>query len=127
MLILTLRAAKHSAWSACKKGFRTMFAKFNWVFAVCHSKCHHHTVILYVPHGFHSTLYHIRDNTGDNQLADEVFSLNKKQKSTYLYKRQWILVFTSSILFFWSFFTSSIDIFPTHKSCHMQCPFHPLK
>ena len=60
MLILTLRAAKHSAWSACKKGFRTMFATFDRVFAVCHSKCHHHTVILYVPHGFHATLYHIR-------------------------------------------------------------------
>ena len=25
-----------------------------------HSKRHHHTVILYVPHGFHATLYHIR-------------------------------------------------------------------
>ncbi len=42
MLVLALRAAKYSAWSACNKGFRTMFAKLNRGFAVCQHKAEHH-------------------------------------------------------------------------------------
>ena len=42
MLILALRAAKHSTWSACDKGFGTMPAKLNRVFAVGQHKAEHH-------------------------------------------------------------------------------------
>ena len=42
MLILALRAAKYSTWSACDKSFGTMPAKLDRVFAVCQHKTEHH-------------------------------------------------------------------------------------
>lgn len=42
MLVLALRAAKYSTWSACDKGFGTMPAKLNRIFAVGQHKAEHH-------------------------------------------------------------------------------------
>ena len=42
MLVLALRAAKYSTWSACDKSFGTMPAKLNRVFAVGQHKAEHH-------------------------------------------------------------------------------------
>jgi len=42
MLILALRAAKYGAWSACDKGFGTVLAKLNRIFAVGQHETEHH-------------------------------------------------------------------------------------
>ena len=42
MLVLALRAAKYSTWSACDKGFGAVPAKLNRVFAVGQHKAEHH-------------------------------------------------------------------------------------
>lgn len=42
MLILALRAAKYSTWSACNKGFGAVPAKLNRVFTVGQHKAEHH-------------------------------------------------------------------------------------
>ena len=41
MLVLALRAAKYSTWSACDKSFGTMPAKLNRIFAVGQHKAEH--------------------------------------------------------------------------------------